>query len=209
MIGDALASGARSATFAVAPKLKFDPEEMKRDLKALNQEEFCDKYLVAKPEYEMLKAGGESVNNFARQMEIEREAFERVAAIDAKREASLQRECFLELIVGYSGRVLVARDKPETAQQTSRLLIPRSMRKQKEMLPTTGHIIQAVIMDTTNQSNAAEKFVGRRVVFSPMSGTPLCFNGYPTWHVLEASELIAFINKTDAEIVEEPLEPMV
>ena len=209
MQGDRLASGARSATFSVAPKLKFDAEEMKRDLRRLTVDEFCDKYLVTKIERSLMLHDDVKVNDFAQEMQTKLDAIKRVEETDAAQQASLDRECFLEPIVGYSGRVIVSRDKPLLRKEQSNLVLPKSMRKQKEALPTSGRIIKGTIWDSSNGVIVTDQFIGRRVVFSPMSGTALCFNGFPTWIQLEVSELLAFINKEDAELIEEPLEPMV
>jgi hypothetical protein len=76
------------------------------------------------------------------------------------------------------------------------------------MLPTTGHIIKAVIVDGNGQ-NIGDDYIGMRVLFSPMSGTAICFKGYPTWVELELAEIMAIVNKEDAQVIEETLEPMV
>lgn len=214
MEGDRLARGARSATFAVAPGLKFNEEEMRRDLTLLPASKFKEKYLIAQAEYDMLTTdnveGETAVNDFAEQMKRQAEFYERGLATDAEQDASLKRECFLIpcVLPGYTGRVIVDRDG--TSQKGARgvVLIPRSMRKEKTLLPTTGHIIKAVVYDPEGK-RADSEFVGRRILFSPMSGTAICFKNYPTWMQLELSEILAWVNKEDAQVEEQTLEPMV
>jgi hypothetical protein len=41
-----------------------------------------------------------------------------------------------------------------------------------------------------------------------MSGTAVCFAGYPTWIIMDISEVLGIIGKEDAEIVEEELQPI-
>ena len=212
MEGDKLARGARSATFAVAPNFKFDEAQMRSDLTRLPASAFMSKYMIAQAEYDLLTQGdGESVNDFAEEMKRQAEFYERGLAADAKQADSLKRECFITPFVplGLTGRVIVDRDEPASPRgERGRLLIPRALRKEKTMLPTTGHIIKAVIYDPEGH-DIGKTYVGARVLFSPMSGTPICFNGYPTWIQLELAEVMAIVNKEDAQIQEETLEPMV
>jgi hypothetical protein len=212
MKGDALASGQRSATFAVAPKIKFDEAEMRLDLTRLPASAFKAKYLIAQTEYDLLTSGdGVAVNDFAEQMKRQAEFYERGLAADAKQADSLKRECFLTPFVplGLMGRVIVDRDEPATPRgERGRLLIPKALRKEKTMLPTTGHIIKAVVFDQ-NGINVSDEYLGKRILFSPMSGTAICFTGYPTWIELELSEILAVVNKEDAQVIEETLEPLV
>jgi len=215
MKGDALASGARSASFAVAPNLKFNEEEMRQDLAKLPASAFKAKYLIAQAEYELLTSGtDEHVNDFAEQMKRQAEFYERGLASDAKQADSLKRECFLTPFTpqGFVGRVIVDRDEPATPKgERGRLLIPRALRKEKTMLPTTGHVIKETIEPRPNFEGRLEQLtlIGKRILFSPMSGTAICFTGYPTWIELELSEIMAIVNKEDAQIQEETLEPMV
>jgi hypothetical protein len=144
-------------------------------------------------------------------MKRQAEFYERGLAADAKQADSLKRECFITPFVplGLVGRVIVDRDEPASPRgERGRLLIPRALRKEKTMLPTTGHIIKAVIYDPQG-NNVGDGYIGWRVLFSPMSGTPICFNGYPTWIQLELAEILGVVNKEDVQIQEETLEPMV
>lgn len=211
--GDALASGARSASFTVAPGFKFDEKEMRRDLTLLPASKFKEKYMIAQAEYDLLTSsdGNEAVNDFAEQMKRQAEFYERGLALDHKQADSLKRECFLEPFVGFglTGRVIVDRDEPATPKgDKGRLLIPRSMRKDKTLLPTTGHIIKATIYDQLG-GLVGDSFLGKRVMFGQMSGTPICFNGYPTWIQLELSEILAWVHKEDVEMQDVELDPMV
>jgi len=212
MKGDRLASGARSATF-VGPSIRFDEGVMRDDLHKLPAQAFILKYMITQREYDLLSSsdGEERVNAFAEEMKRQAEFYERGLAADAKQADSLKRECFITPFVplGLTGRVIVDRDEPASPRgERGRLLIPRALRKEKTMLPTTGHIIKAVIYDPEGH-DIGKTYVGARVLFSPMSGTPICFNGYPTWIQLELAEVMAIVNKEDAQIQEETLEPMV
>lgn len=212
MQGDKLASGAKSASFAVAPNMKFDEAKMRIDLRMMPSEAFILKYMITQREYDLIKAGDEeNVNAFAEQMKRQAEFYERGLAADQKQADTLKRDCFLIpfVMLGCTGRVIVDRDEPASPKgERGRLLIPRSMRKEKTMLPTTGHIIKAVVFDASG-ANISDDFIGKRVLFSPMSGTPIMFNGYPTWIQLELSEILDWVVKEDAQVIEETLEPMV
>jgi len=212
MKGDALASGQRSATFAVAPQLKFNEGQMRDDLTKLPAEAFMLKYMITQREYDLINHGDEEkVNAFAEDMKAKAEFYERSLAGDQKQADSLKRECFLTPFVplGLTGRVIVDRDEPATpGGERGRLLIPKSMRKEKTLLPTTGHIIKAVVYDQ-NGVDVHSDFLGKRILFGQMSGTPICFSGYPIWIQLELSEILAVVNIKDAEVIEETLEPMI
>lgn len=213
--GDKLASGAAKATF-LGPMLKFDETEMRRDLLFLPAAQFKEKYMVAQPEYELLKEGGshsEAVNSFAQQMKRQAEFYQRGLDADAAQAAGLERTCFLEpfdlCIRGYVGRVLVDRDEPAMPKgDRGRLLIPRNLRTQKTLLPTTGHIVKAFILSPSGEYVGPE-YVGKRVLFNQMSGSAICFQGYPTWTLLELAEILCWVPDPDAQVVEEALEPMV
>lgn len=209
MEGDKLARGARSATFAVAPGLKFNEGEMHDDLKKLNPELFMVKYMITQIEYDMLKSGDEErVNTFAQDMKSRLDSVNRALAADEKQEASLRRDCFLTPFVqaGLSGRVIVDRDVP--VKKRSSIALPKSMRTERTLLPTTGHIIKAVVIDSEGKDHSDE-FIGLRILFGQMSGSAICFKGYPTWTQLELAEIMCIVNKEDEEVVEETLEPMV
>jgi hypothetical protein len=212
MKGDALASGARSATFAVAPNIKFSEGEMRDDLLKIPQEEFITKYMVTAHEYRRLYNGRndpERVSSFAAEMQQRAEMHNRDIAADAKQEQSLRRDCPVEpfvIPVGQRGRVIVSRDSPSV--KPSSIVLPNSLRKERPMLPTTGHIIKATIRDDQDFDLGPE-YVGKRVLFSPMSGTAICFKNYPTWIQLDLSEILALVNIEDIQLVEEELESMV
>ena len=186
---------------------------MRHDLPRLTQEEFCDKYMVARQEYNMIKFGGEErVNSFVKEMEQRAAAIEQELAADDKQETSLQRECFLVpyVPIGVTGRVIVSRDVPP--KKKSSIALPKSMRKEKTLLPTTGHIIVANVWRDNDERGLREvssEYIGMRVLFGQMSGSAICFKGYPTWIQLEMSEIMAIVLKEDADVIEEELEPMV
>lgn len=218
MRGDALASGQKSAQFSVAPGLKFDEEEMRRDLVLLPAKKFQEKYLIAQLEYDMLthpESGEAVVNDWAIQMKRQAEFYQRGLDTDQQQADSLQRECFLTPFTsqGFIGKVIVDRDEPATPKGAKgRLLIPRSLRKEKTLLPTTGHVIKETIEPRVNpQTGNWEQLslLGKRILFSPMSGTGICFKKYPVWIQLELSEIMAIVNREDVQIQEEELEPMV
>jgi len=216
MKGDALASGQRSATFAVAPQLKFNEGQMRDDLTKLPAEAFMLKYMITQREYDLINHGDEEkVNAFAEDMKAKAEFYERGLSADEAQAASLQRDCFLTPFTtqGYIGRVIVDRDEPATPKgERGRLLIPKALRKEKTLLPTTGHVIKETIEPRFNDLTGKWEqltLLGKRILFSPMSGTAICFKNYPVWTQLELSEILAIVNKEDAEITEEILEPMV
>lgn len=209
MIGDKLASGAASAVFT-GPKLKFDEAEMRQDLRRLPAVAFCDKYMVTAREYElMLTSDGEQTNALIRDIQDHAEAIERLIAQDKKQDESLRRDVFIKPFAGHgiSGRVLVSRDQAVARQATSKLALPRHLRKERERLPTTGHVLDTDII-TSEGEDARNQLLGKRVLFGPMSGTPVCFNNYPTWILLDVAEILALVNKEDAEVIEEELEPL-
>ena len=213
MKGDALASGQRSATFTVAPGFKYDEVQMRKDLRDLPKTKFQEKYLIADAEYDLLNSGSdEHINSFAEQMKRQAEFYERGLATDQQQADSLRRECFITPFVAGAafGRVIVDRDEPATPKGAKgRLLIPRAMRKEKTLLPTTGHIIKACVYEGADGVDISKSFLGRRILFGQMSGTPICFKQYPTWILLEITEILGWVDKEDAEVIEETLEPMV
>lgn len=213
MRGDALASGQRSAVFSVAPNFKFNEEEMRKDLGLLPSQSFINKYMITQLEYDLLcgASSEEAVNSFAEEMKRQAEFYERGLQTDQAQAATLRRECFITPFVSLDliGRVIVDRDEPATPKGArGRLLIPRAMRKEKTLLPTTGHIIKAEVFDSKG-TDVKEHFLGKRILFGQMSGTPICFKQYPTWILLEISEILGWVDKEDVEVIEETLEPMV
>jgi len=205
--GDRLAAGDTSASFSVAPGLRFDEGVMRDDLKKLAPEQFILKYYITCIEYDRLVAtqDEERINSFAEEMKQRAEIFNKQIEDDAKQEQSLNRECFLTPFVptGITGRVIVSRDQP--VKKNSPILLPKSLRKDKTLLPTTGHVIKESLEAT---DGFCLSLLGKRVLFSPMSGTAICFKGYPTWIQLELSEILAIVDREDASIVEEELEPL-
>lgn len=209
MEGDRLAKGARSATFAVAPNLKFDEGIMRDDLRKLPSEAFILKYMITQREYDLIVDGSdEKVSSFAEEMHQRAELYTRQIDADIAQEDTLRRDCFLVPFValGLTGRVIVSRDGP--VDKPSKLALPKSLRKDKTLLPTTGHVLKAKVFDDAGAEHS-DSFIGKRVLFSPMSGTAICFKGYPTWIQLELSEILAIVPVEDASLVEEELEPMV
>lgn len=208
MIGDKLASGATSAVFT-GPRLHFDEAKMRQDLRMLPASAFQEKYMVTQIEYElMFQSDGESTNTLLKAIQDHTEAIERLTAQDKAEDEGLQRECFIEPYVafGLSGRLIVSRDQPVLPKAVSKLALPRHLRKERERLPTTGHVIKSRIYE----SNGTQHFGldGKRVLFGPMSGTAICFKNYPTWISLDVNEIIGIVGREDAEIVEEELEPL-
>lgn len=209
--GDQLASGARSAVFT-GPKLRFSEGEMHDDLAKLTRVEFQDKYMITDHEYNMLaSATEEKVSSFAEEMKQRAEIADRQLAAEKAQEDTLRRDCFLTPFVpmGYNGRVIVSRDGP--ADKPSKLLIPKSLRKDKTLLPTTGHVIVETIEVQQDATGHWQRLslLGKRVLFSPMSGTAICFKNYPTWIQLDLAEILAIVNREDVELQDETLEPMI
>lgn len=209
MQGDKLASGAASATFT-GPKLHFDEQEMQQDLRRLSRDAFCDKYMMTAREYTLLLASdGEKTIDLIREVEEHTEAIDRLLAEDRKQDEGLKRECFITPFVagGSFGRIFLTRDQPVLPREQSKLALPRHLRKERERLPTTGHIIAAKVFDGEGHDRSGD-FIGKRVLFSPMSGGAICFRNYPTWLYLDVNEIIGIIHKEDAEVLEEELEPL-
>lgn len=214
MRGDALASGDKKATFSVAPGLRFDEGVMRDDRTKLTKDDFMSKYLITNREYELMNSGtwdDEKVSAFAEEMKTRLEGINRAFEGDAVQEQKLRQDCPLTPFValGITGRVIVSRDTP-AKQAISKLALPKSMRKEKELLPTTGHIIKAVLFEETANGmvDISDRWNGVRVMFSPMSGTAICMKNYPTWIQLEVTEILAIMHKEDVEMLDEPLEPM-
>lgn len=208
MIGDKLASGAPSATFT-GPRIHFNEEEMRQDLRRLPTAAFREKYWVTQNEYDMLQqSDGETTNMLLKVMHEEMEVIERLAAQDKAEDEGLERECFIDPFITGSafGRVIVSRDQPKLRREQSKLALPRHLRKERERLPTTGHIIKAKVF--CDGKDASSQFVGKRILFGPMSGQAICFRGYPTWIALDLNEIIGIVQQEDAEILEEELEPL-
>lgn len=207
--GDQLAAGAASAVFT-GPKLKFNEGEMRDDLSKLPSEAFIMKYMITQREYDMLQnATDEKLNTFAEDMKQKAEFNERLLAQDAAQEASLHRECFITpFLADVAGRVIVERDGP--TDKPSKLLIPRALRKDRTLLPTTGRVIKAVALYPDKlYADADCAIFGKRILFGQMSGTAICFKKYPTWILLEFSEILGIVEKSDVELEDETLEPMV
>lgn len=208
MKGDFLASGGHSATFAVAPNLKFDEAQMRSDLSILPKQSFITKYMITEREYDLINHGDEEkVNDFAEQMRRQGEFYSRGLQTDAQQAESLNRDCFITPYIAMSaGRVIVDRDEPDSPKgERGRLLIPKALRKEKTLLPTTGHVIRA----TTADPNEAVHLFGKRILFGSFSGTAICFKNYPTWILLDVSEILAIIDKEDIDLRDQELEPMV
>lgn len=208
--GDRLASGERSATFTFAP-VKYDEKQMREDFRNLPAKVFIDKYLITQREYELMHADDEAVNTFAHEMEENAKLIERQMSTEDNQEITAQqRECIIEPCVplGMQGRLIVSRDYPLVKKSQARLMIPRTMRREKTLLPTTGHVIKAVIYDAEG-NNVSDQWLGKRILFGQMSGTAICMTGYPTWIQLDLAEVMAFVTREDVDVVEEELEPMV
>jgi len=213
MRGDKFASGAaRSGVLPMQP-IKFNEGEMQDDFKRLSPEMFMIKYMITQIEYDLMKSGGEErVSSFALDMQQRAEAVDRASALDDIEDSKLKRSCdFLEPFhpVGLSGRVLVGYDIPFENRRKSPLLIPKKLRTERTLLPTTGHVLRAAIWSEIAQDWVSDSWLGRRVLFNQMSGSAICFTGFPTWNMLELSEILAIVTKEDYQVVEEPLEPMV
>jgi hypothetical protein len=211
MRGDALASGQRSAQFSVAPGLKFNEGEMRDDLAKMTSDDFIAKYMITRREYDLYLASSdeEDVSTFAEEMKARAEIYNKELERDTKQEASLNRECFLTpfVPVGITGRVIVSRDRPPG--KPSALALPKSLRKDKTLLPTTGHVIKETLDTLDGTGFPKESLLGKRILFSPMSGTAICFKGFPTWIQLDLNEILAIVDKEDVDLEEETLEPMV
>lgn len=208
--GDRLASGDRSATFTFAP-VKFDEKQMREDFKTLPARVFIDKYLITQREYELMHADDEAVNTFTEEMKQNAELIERQMVTEDVQETTAQkRDCIIEpcVALGQQGRLIVARDYPTVKKSQARLLIPKAMQRTKTLLPTTGHVIKAVVYDSEGNNVSAE-WLGKRILFGQMSGTAICMKGYPTWIQLDLAEVMAFVLREDVDMVEEELEPMV
>jgi hypothetical protein len=220
MKGDKFAAGATSGVLPAMP-IKFNEGQMRDDLKQLPSEEFILKYMITQREYDLMVAGSEEkISSFAEEMKERAQLYERQSAAEkAQEEAAEHRECFLTPFVATDlvGRVIVSRDNPKAKKGQSALLLPKSLRKEKEMLPTTGHIIKATILATRVEPNTGQSrvedvsshYIGWRVLFSPMSGTAICFKGYPTWIQLELSEILCTVLREDVQLEQEDLEPMI
>jgi hypothetical protein len=207
--GDKLASGAPSAQFS-GPKLRYTQDEQFADLRSMTPQAFKEKYMVTQREYDMLiMSDGTVTDSLVKEMQEHSEVIERLTALDTKQEESLKRECFLEPFValGLTGRIIVSRDTPVVRESVSKLALPRHLRKERERLPTTGHIIRAKVFDSDGL-DVGLNFINKRILFGPMSGTAACFDGYPTWIILDVAEILCIVNKEDAEPIEEPLEPL-
>lgn len=210
--GDKLASGAPRATF-LGPLVKFDEAEMRADLVVLPAVVFQEKYMITQRQYEVMNSGEAAVNSFAEQMKRQAEFYQRGLDADAAQAASLERKCFLEpfdlALMGYCGRFLVDRDEPASPKgDRGRLLIPRSLRKEKTLLPTTGHVIKQIVV-APDGSVDRKNYLGKRVLFNQMSGSAICFQQYPVWTLLELAEILCWVPVEDAAVVEEDLSPMV
>lgn len=215
--GDELASGGRSAVFT-GPHVKFDEGKMRDDLKKLPAEDFIMKYLITQREYDLLAStkDDEKISIFAKDMAEKAEFYGRGIALDEQQAASLKRDCFITPYVPImeQGKVIVDRDEPMQINQVYKHIIapPNSLRKERTLLPTTGHIIKAVVYRQQLDGSAADvsqEFVGKRILFGQMSGTAICFKGYPTWTQLDLAEIMAWVGKEDAETESVPLEPLV
>lgn len=204
--GDQLASGARSATFSVAPNMKFNEGQMMDDLTKISETAFCERYMITPMEYDRLKVvsklgDDQKVNDFTITMRERADAYNRELASDDRQETSLSRDCFIK---PRPGSVIVDRDVPLKTKGT--ILMPPKAQRQRELLPTTGHVI---VIGTNVEAEYGELLLGKRVLFQQMSGQVICFKGYPTWVQLAASEIMGIVEREDADVVEEKLEAMV
>lgn len=210
MIGDKLASGAPSATFT-GPKIKVDPIEMDRDFHTLPAFVFREKYMITEREYDLM-VGSDGIpptNMLAKSMEDHLEIINRMSAHDQKQDESLKRDCPISPYIAYglTGRVIASRDRPAVRRSVSRLALPRDLRKQREMLPSTGQIVRATVVNQEGKEIGAS-FLGKRIVWGGMSGQALCFDGYPTFIELELAEILGFMDRDDVKITEQELEPL-
>lgn len=187
--------------------IKIDESAMYQDLARMSVTEFQEKYLVTPTEYNMLiKSHGEASNVLLKAMQDHTEVIERLAAVDAAQDESLKRPCPFKPFYnhGAAGRVVVTRDQPVLRPEQSRLALPRRLRTQKEVLPTTGHIIDVA---STSQS-IHDDLINKRIIFGPMSGTTICFSGYPTFYILEIAEILGIIVDDKAKVIEQEIEPL-
>lgn len=211
--GDKLASGAKSATFP-APKInqQSSEAEMMDSLHKLTPDEFIEKFRITRREYDWFKAAAnagneERVSDFAKDIQTKQEGITRALAADDQQDTSLSRECF---ITPRPGSVIVNRDVP--LKPKSKILMPPKKDRQRELLPTTGHVIKVGIgadFDYYGGVASHQSLQGKRVLFQQMSGQAICFTGYPTWIELTAGEIMGIVEKEDAEVVDVPLEGMV
>jgi hypothetical protein len=209
MQGDKLASGAERAQFH-GPKISVDEARQREDLRSMSEADFKFKYLITNLEYKMLlESDGEKTNMLMKQMQEQTEVIERLTALDKAEDQALRKQCFIEpfLSPGAIGRVIVTRDIPTVSAETSKLALPKHLRKEKTRLPTTGHIIRAQILNAAGD-HIGHNFIGLRILFGPMSGTAICFEGYPTWIMLDVNEIMGIVHKEDAVPIEEPIEPL-
>jgi hypothetical protein len=223
--GDKFASGATSGVIPHLAPIKFNEGEMRDDLKKISSQEFMVKYLITQMEYDILTdASEEKKASFAEQIKQRAETVERELAIDDAEEAKWNRKCdFLTPFhpIGLSGCLLVSYDKPvKYRSQSGIILAPRSQRKDRTLLPTTGHVMRAAIWDERIVVNpqsepnvfggwVSAEWIGKRVLFNQMSGSAICFNKFPTWIRIEISEVLCIVDREDIDVIEEPLEPMV
>lgn len=197
--GDKLARGARSATF-VGPRIKIDESQMRDDLKTLTKFAFCERYMVTEREYAMMTSPRPDVQERSTEtfLEERRQAYERETEIEAKNEAKLvSRQCF---IMPSTGRLIVLRDGEHKERGGGRIVLVNDPKKRK-LLPTTGHVIAC--------GEGTDFWMGKRVLFGQMSGTVICFAGFPMWIMLQVEEVMGEVTKEDAQLVEETLEPMI
>jgi hypothetical protein len=213
--GDELASGGRSAVFT-GPVMKFDEGIMRDDLKKMPSEEFITKYMITQREYDLMSStrDEETINGFAKEMATKAAFYERGINLDEAQAESLKRECFIEpyVPIGEMGKVIVDRDEPLLRDSLRSIIIPQRLQKAKTLLPTTGHIIKAVVFKQAPDGSAVDisnSFMGRRVLFGQMSGSAICFKGYPTWTMLDLAEIMGWVKSEQVEVEEIPLEPMV
>jgi len=194
--------------------IKFNEGEMRDDLKRLTPQEFIIKYLITQIEYDILiGASEERKASFAEQMKQRTESFVQALKIDEDEEAKWDRKCdFLTPFhpIGLSGRIIVSYDKPVKYRSASGLILaPKSQRKDRTLLPTTGHVMRAAVWSEIEERWVSDLWIGIRVLFNQMSGSAICFDGFPTWNELELGEILAIVEREDINVVEEPLEPMV
>jgi co-chaperonin GroES (HSP10) len=110
----------------------------------------------------------------------------------ASEHAKAREECFL-IPTNSPPRLVVARDG---FHYSGKLVIPDSAKAR----PTTGYVIAVPPNGEFNY------WLGRRVLFAPMSGTDVKFKASAPWIVLQIEEIICEITKSNAELDSEFLE---
>jgi co-chaperonin GroES (HSP10) len=100
--------------------------------------------------------------------------------------AKASEECFL-IPTNNPPRVIVARDN---FHYSGRLIVPDTAKAR----PTTGTVIAVPPNGELNY------WLGKRVLFAPMSGTDVKFKNYSPWIVLQIEEIICEISKSNEQL---------